>query len=152
MDGRYTVFPYDFLSKDLFSMISGKEWLDGSNLLMCYSHAGSLVSQGDLERQISHICCFRMFELIARLPKKSFNFHVQNNYHQLPLIRLPKRCVSCNHLLFQPFSRCCFCGLSREQELGTMEADHQRQQLEIEDKISRATPNGNQRWQIPPGQ
>ena len=45
MDGRYTVFPYDFLSKDLFSMISGKEWLDGSNLLMCYSHAGSLVSQ-----------------------------------------------------------------------------------------------------------
>ena len=133
-------------------MISGKEWLDGSNLLMCYSHAGSFISQGDLERQISHICCFRMFELIARLPKKSFNFHVQNNYHQLPLIRLPKRCVSCNHLLFQPFSRCCFCGLSREQELGTMEADHQRQQLEIEDKISRATPNGNQRWQIPPGQ
>ena len=77
-----------FFPRDLFSMISGKEWLDGSNLLMCYSHAGSLVSQGDLERQISHICCFRMFELIARLPKKSFNFHVQNNYHskQLPSI------------------------------------------------------------------
>lgn len=96
----YVYFVKIFFPRTFSQWYRGKEWLDGSHLLMCYLHAGSLVSHGDLKRQISHICCFRMSELIARHPKQSFNFPVQNNYHQLPLIRLP------NHfqdVVLQPF-------------------------------------------------
>lgn len=49
------------------------QWYRDKNFLTALiswcEHAGSLVTHWDLKRQISHVCCFLMFELISRYPK-----------------------------------------------------------------------------------